>query len=509
MNSTTARNSFSSTGPDKAVPVELWSQADVFPTNGRGLTRGRSLVRGLPVQLAYAGIDAIGVCLTGLVLIWLRFNVSVPLGIRRQLFSWPAWHAYEGFFLLYAAFVVFGCASQHLYQTPRDRSVLDESLKVAKAVGLATMILVLFIFTSGYKDVSRLVVISSTILNLIILSGWRYLKRRLILYRTASGIGVSKVLIVGTGCMGKALGAWLHSNRQLGFSVCGYLDSDRSSDPSVLGTLGDLRKVALAEFVDEIFITLPSESDLVKRLALEAHELRLGLKIFPDIYDGLGWHAPLHMIGGFPVIDLHWQPIPGLGLAAKRFIDIFVSGAAIVLTSPLLLLLALWVCLDSPGPSIYAAQRIGLKGKTFTCYKFRSMVVDADGQKDKLRTVNEREGPFFKMKDDPRITRAGRLMRMTSLDELPQLWNVLRGDMSLVGPRPHPVDDYKLYSIEHLRRLDVSPGMTGLWQVTSRNDPSFETNMTLDLEYIENWSLGLDLRILLKTIPALLRAEGH
>jgi lipopolysaccharide/colanic/teichoic acid biosynthesis glycosyltransferase len=136
------------------------------------------------------------------------------------------------------------------------------------------------------------------------------------------------------------------------------------------------------------------------------------------------------------------------------------------------------------------------------------MVADADLQKDKLRNENERNGPFFKMENDPRITRVGRWLRKYSFDELPQLWNVLRGDMSLVGPRPHPLDDYERYSIEHLRRLDVSPGLTGLWQVTARSDPSFEINMARDLEYIENWSLGLDLAILFKTIPAVLRAEG-
>src|SRR5437879_6731018 len=136
------------------------------------------------------------------------------------------------------------------------------------------------------------------------------------------------------------------------------------------------------------------------------------------------------------------------------------------------------------------------------------MIDDADAKKEKLRKSNERNGPFFKMENDPRITRSGRWLRKFSIDELPQLVNVLRGEMSLVGPRPHPVDDYEHYTLEHLRRLDVKPGMTGLWQVTARRDPSFETNMKLDLEYIENWSLGMDLKILAKTIPVVLGAEG-
>jgi lipopolysaccharide/colanic/teichoic acid biosynthesis glycosyltransferase len=136
------------------------------------------------------------------------------------------------------------------------------------------------------------------------------------------------------------------------------------------------------------------------------------------------------------------------------------------------------------------------------------MVVRADEQKDELRNANERNGPFFKLANDPRVTPLGRWLRKLSLDEIPQLWNVLRGDMSLVGPRPHPVDDFERYDVEHLRRLDVKPGLTGLWQVTARRDPSFDTNMALDLEYIENWSLWLDLKITLRTVPAVLRAEG-
>jgi lipopolysaccharide/colanic/teichoic acid biosynthesis glycosyltransferase len=137
------------------------------------------------------------------------------------------------------------------------------------------------------------------------------------------------------------------------------------------------------------------------------------------------------------------------------------------------------------------------------------MVDDADAHKERLRNVNERNGPFFKMENDPRVTRCGRLLRKYSIDEVPQLVNVLRGDMSLVGPRPHPVDDFERYTLEHLRRLDVKPGITGLWQIKARRDPSFETNMARDLEYIENWSLRMDLGILLKTIPAVLRADGR
>jgi lipopolysaccharide/colanic/teichoic acid biosynthesis glycosyltransferase len=169
---------------------------------------------------------------------------------------------------------------------------------------------------------------------------------------------------------------------------------------------------------------------------------------------------------------------------------------------------ALLIRLDSPGPVFYSAARTGAKGRVFRCYKFRSMNSGADRMKETLRDRNQREGPIFKLKDDPRITRFGQFLRRYSLDELPQFWNVLRGEMSLVGPRPHPVDEVNRYELHHYRRLDMKPGMTGLWQVTARNSPSFDLNMHLDLTYIENWTLQLDLHILLKTVRVLLSPDG-
>jgi exopolysaccharide biosynthesis polyprenyl glycosylphosphotransferase len=510
MNGAATRRSLSAALAESSPPHELFDEG-ISPAHGvsNGRSRGRNLVRGLSVQITYGAIDATLVFLVGAFLVTLRFGLPFPFAARHFEFDQAAGQAYAGFFLLYATLVVLGCANQSLYRTPRDRSVLDESLMVAKAVAAATVLLVVFIFISGNKEISRLVVVSAGLLNTITLSAWRYFKRRLVLRRAVAGIGVSRILIVGSGRMGKALARWLVENPHLGYSVCGFLDSKSSSDPRVLGTVDDLQKIALTQFVDELFITLPADRELVKKTVVEARELGLGLKLVPDLYDGFGWKVPLHLIGGFPVMDLLWQPIPAVGLALKRLLDVTVAASALLLAAPLFALLAILIKLDSPGPVFYASDRVGRKGNRFKCYKLRTMVVDADLQKHKLRGANERQGPFFKLTNDPRVTRIGRWLRRSSLDELPQLVNVLRGEMSLVGPRPHPVDDFELYSIEHLRRLDVSPGLTGLWQVTARKDPSFETNMALDLEYIENWSLGLDLKIMLKTIPAVMRAEGY
>jgi exopolysaccharide biosynthesis polyprenyl glycosylphosphotransferase len=260
--------------------------------------------------------------------------------------------------------------------------------------------------------------------------------------------------------------------------------------------------------VDEIILAGPHDREKTLRVVRAAQQLRLDVKMAPDLF-GYEPTRETERIGDMPLFSLHEERLPVAGLFLKRALDVAGAGAVLILMAPVLVLLAILIGLDSPGPVLYAALRAGRKGRPFRCYKFRTMVGDADTLKKGLRERNQRQGPCFKIKDDPRITRVGRVLRRYSLDELPQLWNVLRGEMSLVGPRPHPLDDYSAYAIEHLPRLDVIPGMTGLWQVTARRDPSFEAGLNLDIEYIHRWSLGMDLRILLKTAAVVLRGSGE
>ena len=512
MNGSAARRATAAPPPQWEPPKELharsWTEEharSVFHAR-KWRTQG-----GLARQSIYAMIDALLVCGNAVMVFGIRFgftNMWTATIAPTQTIGHISFQAYPSFLILYCSLIFLGCVSQGLYRTPRELSTLAESIRVAKAVGLATALLVLFIFSSGNKEISRIVVVLTGAANIVTLSGWRFAKRRLVFHRAERGEGQSRALIVGAGKMGQAFASWLQGNRHLGYDFCGFLDPHPNGDKRVLGCVTEFRSVALAQFVDEVFVTLPADGPMIKQLFLEARDLRLDLHVLPDLYDGLAWRAPLHMIGGFPILELHREPIPTTGLAIKRVIDIIASLVGLVLAAPLLAVAAVWIRLDSNGPAIYRALRVGKKGKRFQCYKLRTMVVSADEEKNRLRKANEREGPFFKIEDDPRVTRCGRWLRKFSIDELPQLVNVLKGEMSLVGPRPHPVDDYEHYTLEHLRRLDVKPGMTGLWQVTARRDPSFETNMALDLEYIENWSLGMDLRILAKTVPAVLGAEG-
>lgn len=412
------------------------------------------------------------------------------------------------FLFLYATLIVLFCQGQGLYHTLLWRSALDEALAIAKAVAIATTAIVFCIYVANVNSISRLVLGSTTVYTIAFLSAWRYYRRKAVERRVEQGHGVRNALIVGAGKVGQELAGYLRQHKQLGLAVQGFLDVKQHLDGPLLGSIDDFPRVIRSHFIDVVFITIPAEREIVKNVAIAAREQRLDVKVVPDLYDGLGWRAPVEYVGDLPVLALHQQPIPTLGLFAKRIIDVVASAIGLIVLSPLFAVIAFAVKLDSPGPVFYRAMRVGKKGRKFVCYKFRSMVQNADGLKAELRHLNEREGPIFKIQNDPRLTRVGRLMRKYSLDELPQLWNVFKGEMSLVGPRPHPVDDYEQYSLEHLRRLDVTPGITGLWQVSARTDPSFEKSMALDLEYIENWDIWVDIKILIRTVGVVFKGSG-
>ena len=326
--------------------------------------------------------------------------------------------------------------------------------------------------------------------------------------REPAGESCRNVLIVGAGRVGGAIATYLQGNPNHGRKVYGFLDDEKPFAKGVIGGAADLARLARTGFVDEVILAAPKNSELALQVLSEARRLRLDVEIVPELFGHRPVGRDVERIGGLPVICLHAEALPQIGLILKRMMDILGAGIALLLLSPLFAAIALLIKLGSPGPILYCAARAGRKGRVFRCYKFRTMVSNADELKLQLRKRNQRSGPFFKIASDPRVTRIGAYLRRYSLDELPQLWNVMRGEMSLVGPRPHPLDDVAAYEIEHLARLDVTPGITGLWQVTARRDPSFRRGMDLDREYIRSWSLGLDIRILMKTFLVVAQGSG-
>jgi exopolysaccharide biosynthesis polyprenyl glycosylphosphotransferase len=321
------------------------------------------------------------------------------------------------------------------------------------------------------------------------------------------------ILIVGTGPRGRALGhqlGSLSSARLVGYvDAAGPATAAGAPEP-YLGDLGDLERILLAHAVDEVHVALPMRSRYAEiETALEICE-RTGVpaKWLADVFESTRGRQRFEVSAGGGVISITGEREHG-PLMAKRLIDLVGATVGLVLLAPVLALAALAIKMTSPGPVLYRQDRYGLYRRRFAMYKLRTMVQNAEALQGSLEERNEASGPVFKIKDDPRITPVGRFLRRTSLDELPQLCNVLRGEMSLVGPRPLPLRDVGRFTEAALvRRFSVRPGLTGLWQISGRSNLAFERWAELDLRYIDDWSLGLDLKILLKTVPAVITGAG-
>jgi exopolysaccharide biosynthesis polyprenyl glycosylphosphotransferase len=484
-----------------------------FTLPGNRQLRAQQTSTGERKPLWWALTDGLVVSLGALAVFAVRFWTPVA----EHLWSWgevekfdPASiQKYLAFLLLYGVLTVLFCNMQHLYER-RLTSAIYDFVAISKAVLQASLLLMSFLYLAHVNIISRLIVLCTAVVNIAALSGWRYAQQRHACNRLAKGKGARNVLIVGTDPTAQLLAKHLDTNPQFGFVVKGFAGPHQTSVcDRVLGSTDDVQRIARAGFIDDIFIATPSDRELVKRVALMARQMKINVQVLPELYDGLAWNAPVQYVGLFPLRVLHRQPIPASALLIKRLIDVLVSAFGLLILSPLLATVAAIVKLDSPGPVFYKSPRVGKKGRIFQCHKFRTMVKDADLLQSTLEHMNQRKGILFKIDGDPRVTNVGKTLRRFSLDELPQLWNVLIGDMSLVGPRPPVPREFKQYSLDHLRRLDVTPGLTGLWQVTARQDPSFENYISLDLQYVDNWSPLLDLKLLLRTVPVVLRGTGQ
>jgi exopolysaccharide biosynthesis polyprenyl glycosylphosphotransferase len=338
---------------------------------------------------------------------------------------------------------------------------------------------------------------------------WRYLRREWARRAPADGITCHNVLIAGTQSTAQSLRTFFEEHPQLGFRFVGFLSctEGRLGTPGVLGEVSQLVEIARAYFVDHVIVCAP-HAEVVRQVLSAGQEQGLHVSVLPDLYDGIALGAPIKYVGSFPLIEIHQKHTPTASLFAKRALDVALSTFGLLFLAPFIACIAASIKLTAPGPVFYTSKRVGKKGQIFGCHKFRTMVTNADQLKAKLHHLNERDGVLFKIANDPRITKVGRILRKYSLDEIPQLWNVLKGDMSLVGPRPPIASEVQQYELEHLRRLDVLPGITGLWQVEARNNPSFNSYIALDLEYVERWSLLADFKILAKTALVVVNGTG-
>jgi exopolysaccharide biosynthesis polyprenyl glycosylphosphotransferase len=419
-----------------------------------------------------------------------------------------------GIFCAFTTSLILASRRLHLYSPTRLTSFLHEQRLSAQVCLTSGLFLTGALYLVHATEIPRGIVLMSVGLVTIALSLRRLVYRILINRRFERGIGTRNVLIVGTGPEAHALRHHLESFRHFGYTFKGFIDSPSAGTcltakaGDVVGTLDTMFQHARKQFVDEIFLTTPCDRGALQDVLAQARREGVDLRVIPELYNGLAWNSPIEYIGQFPTIPLHCGQVPELALLLKRLFDIAFSGLMLILLSPVLLSIAIAIKLDSSGPIFYFSERIGKKGRVFRCTKFRTMVRDAEKRREEIMHMNERDGILFKISNDPRITRFGRFLRKYSLDELPQFFNVLYGDMSTVGPRPPIGSEVREYQLSHLRRLDVTPGVTGLWQVQARQDPSFDSYISLDVAYIENWSLWLDLKIILRTVGVVFAGTG-
>jgi exopolysaccharide biosynthesis polyprenyl glycosylphosphotransferase len=413
------------------------------------------------------------------------------------------------FLALYAAGWVTMLAANGLYRPRAHWSVRTEAAALFRAVVAMVLASLAVLFWFKLPDVSRLFLIllfpvqyvATLVSRLALRWGFEVLRRR--------GRNLRYVLVLGAGPRAQAFAAKIEDHRALGLEVIGFLDDNEAIATSnrwpYLGHLDRLEALLHERVVDEVVICLPFTLwNLIDAISQMCEEEGKIVRIPMDVLDRALALGRVEELDGTPVFSLVSGPDRTLALATKRVIDLSVAVLGLLVLSPVFAGIAAAVVLDSGAPVFFAQRRIGLHGRSFQLLKFRTMVHDAENRRAELAARNEINGRAFKVTDDPRVTRVGRFLRRTSLDELPQLWNVVRGDMSLVGPRPPLPEEVDHYDLWHRRRLSMKPGMTGLWQVRDRREPDFDRWVAADLEYIDRWSLWLDFTILLRTIPAAL-----
>jgi exopolysaccharide biosynthesis polyprenyl glycosylphosphotransferase len=409
--------------------------------------------------------------------------------------------------------------SYHSYHSHRTIPLTREALTTIRVNAVGIAILATFAYLIPLRQLSRAWLVIFVTLSTLLILAEKILVRVIARWVRSKGLNYRTVLIVGTGRRATDIARMIAGHKYWGYKILGFVtDGHHLSNGwaryRVFGSVPDLKNILersqTSEPIDEIvFAVTRKKLDEMKQIFLMCEELGIRTRVAMNIFNNRVARLEVEELEGIPFLTFTTTPSNETQLAAKRLLDVCVSMLLLLLTAPVLVIAALAIKLTSPGSVVFKQTRIGLNGRLFTLYKFRTMIEDAHARRDEIAHLNEMNGPAFKAKEDPRVTAVGRWLRRFSLDEVPQFWNVLKGDMSLVGPRPPIPEEVASYHRWHRRRLSMKPGLTCLWQVSGRNDISdFDRWMQLDLQYIDNWSPSLDFKILLRTIPAVLSGKG-
>lgn len=410
-----------------------------------------------------------------------------------------------------------GFAVQGLYLSHRLSTQREEIKEIARAILLSAVSLIVGAEIGNWPTINATTVAVFAMLSIALIGGMRVLLRLNLRRLRRQGHNVKSLLLVGGGARGRRFAAQVQRRQDLGYKLLGFVDSDPAfgnveiSGVAWLGTLDELPRILADEVIDEAAIALPIKSQYSRIEAAVAllEEQGITTHLLSDLFPQKLARSQPAEFDGVPVVSLHSVPPFSWRTEAKRLFDLVGATMLLLACAPLFAIAAIAIRLDSPGPVFFIQDRVGLNKRRFRMLKFRTMRADAEARMEEVEHLNEKNGPIFKIRNDPRITRVGRWLRKTSVDELPQLVNVLLGDMSIVGPRPLSLRDaLRMEKAWQKRRFSVKPGLTCLWQVSGRSNLSFEQWMQLDLEYIDRWSLGLDASILIRTIPAIVSARG-
>ena len=402
-----------------------------------------------------------------------------------------------------------------LYETKRMGSRIQECIDIIKATSLGTFFITSFISIFYAQVFAGIFVFLLWVLSTLSTITARMTMRLLLIMIRNRGRNLRHIILIGTNQRVQRFAEKITKRKDLGYNIIGFVDDksfDNSKNTELLSDLQHLSDVLKRHVVDEVVIGLPIKTfykEIDEILSL-CEEQGIIVRFLTDMFFDLRLaKSRVDDFGGASLLTLYTAPLDGWFLEFKRAFDLAVSLFALILLLPLFIVVGILIRLESAGPVFFLQERVGYNKRIFKVYKFRTMIKDAENKQPELEHLNEMSGPVFKIKDDPRVTRVGRFLRKTSIDELPQLLNVLKGDMSLVGPRPLPVRDFECFEKEwQKRRFSIRPGLTCLWQINGRNEVPFEIWIEMDMEYIDNFSFMLDLKILFKTIPAVLRGMG-
>ena len=445
------------------------------------------------------------------------FTFITAFAIASGAFTWPSFAQVLFLRVKLVNFVVFGgylafcavifsvCGFYRSHRMSRWGRRVEE---IALATTLIAGVLLVLPLRMQFATTSFFVVFWLLTFSVLFLA--RVVGQQLLYYARLHGRNLRSIIVVGEGSNAAALGDRIEQEPTLGYRLARIIDAELFKVPEV-AVVQQLNGVIANQPVDEVLLALPMNqyAALVETIVRHCEQQGILVRVRTDIFNLQVAKSYADDLHGIPVMTIQSGPVDSWQLVMKRLIDILGSAALLLVLAPLFAVVVLLIRLDSPGPVFFTQERVGFNKRRFKILKFRTMVVEADKQQDMLEHLNEAEGPVFKIKKDPRITRIGAFLRRFSIDELPQLINVFKGEMSLVGPRPLPVRDVERIDAQwHKRRFSIKPGITCLWQVNGRSNIGFNDWVRMDLDYIDKWSLRLDLLILLKTLPAVLKGPG-